>query len=121
LRVQRNGTILLNLRDWRYERSRALNPAKVSGGRRGEQALIDAAADLVFDLAETCALDVADRGGLPGWPEVGDLLGVDRERVRQVAASGMDKLRRESEVAAMATLVELDDEDEGPAGAAEGA
>jgi DNA-directed RNA polymerase sigma subunit (sigma70/sigma32) len=34
-------------------------------------------------MAETCALDVADRGGAT-LEEVGDLLNITRERVRQM-------------------------------------
>jgi hypothetical protein len=44
------------------------------------------------DLAETCALDVADRGGVT-LEEVGELLGVTRERVRQLETRGLERLK----------------------------
>lgn len=44
------------------------------------------------ELAETCALDVAERGGVT-LEEVGAIMNLTRERIRQVEASAMDKLR----------------------------
>ncbi|QED27042.1 DNA-binding protein [Microvenator marinus] len=46
----------------------------------------------VWELSETCALDVADRGGIT-LEEVGELLNLTRERIRQVEATGLEKLR----------------------------
>lgn len=46
----------------------------------------------VWEMTETCALDVADRGGIT-LEEVGTLLNLTRERIRQVERSGIDKLR----------------------------
>ncbi len=46
----------------------------------------------VWQLEETCALDVAERGGIT-LEEVGDIMNLTRERIRQVEASGLDKLR----------------------------
>lgn len=46
----------------------------------------------VWELSETCSLDVADRGGIT-LEEVGELLNLTRERIRQVEATGLDKLR----------------------------
>ena len=43
-------------------------------------------------MTETCALDVADRGGIT-LEEVGTLLNLTRERIRQVERSGIDQLR----------------------------
>lgn len=43
------------------------------------------------DLTESCALDVADRGGLT-LEEVGSLIGVTRERVRQIEESAAKQL-----------------------------
>lgn len=46
----------------------------------------------VKDLEESCALDVAERGGIT-LEEVGDIMNLTRERIRQVEVSGLDKLR----------------------------
>ena len=43
-------------------------------------------------MTETCALDVADRGGIT-LEDVGILLNLTRERIRQVERSGIVKLR----------------------------
>ncbi len=45
-----------------------------------------------WELEETCALDVAERGGVT-LEEVGVLLNLTRERVRQVEVEGLQKLR----------------------------
>lgn len=44
---------------------------------------------------ETCALDVADRGPLT-LDEVGKILGVTRERVRQIEVAALEKLQAPS-------------------------
>ncbi len=46
----------------------------------------------VHELEETCALDVAERGGVT-LEEVGAIMNLTRERIRQVEASGLGKLR----------------------------
>lgn len=46
----------------------------------------------VWEMSETCALDVADRGGIT-LEDVGILLNLTRERIRQVERSGVEKLR----------------------------
>ena len=46
----------------------------------------------VWELTETCSLDVADRGGIT-LEEVGELLNLTRERIRQVESTGLEKLR----------------------------
>jgi len=43
-------------------------------------------------MPETCALDVADRGGAT-LGEVGSVLGVTRERVRQLEERALRRLR----------------------------
>ncbi|MFB6263923.1 MAG: sigma factor-like helix-turn-helix DNA-binding protein [Bradymonadaceae bacterium] len=50
----------------------------------------------VWELPETCALDVAERGGMT-LEEVGELLNLTRERIRQVESKGIDKIRDEYE------------------------
>lgn len=46
----------------------------------------------IHELSETCALDVAERGGVT-LEEVGAIMNLTRERIRQVEASGLEKLR----------------------------
>jgi hypothetical protein len=46
----------------------------------------------VWQMAETCALDVADRGGTT-LEEVGAILNLTRERIRQVEVRGLSKIR----------------------------
>ena len=50
----------------------------------------------VWEMSETCALDVADRGGIT-LEEVGEILNLTRERIRQVEVKGLQKLRSTSE------------------------
>jgi hypothetical protein len=45
----------------------------------------------VWEMNETCALDVADRGGIT-LEEVGEIMNLTRERVRQVETAGLSKL-----------------------------
>ena len=46
----------------------------------------------VWELEETCALDVAERGGIT-LEELGGLLNLTRERIRQYERLGLNKLR----------------------------
>jgi hypothetical protein len=46
----------------------------------------------VWQMAETCALDVADKGGIT-LEEVGAILNLTRERIRQVEVRGLCKIR----------------------------
>ncbi|MBI5610817.1 MAG: hypothetical protein HY902_18205 [Deltaproteobacteria bacterium] len=48
----------------------------------------------VWEMAETCALDIAERGGLT-LEEVGTIMNLTRERIRQVEVSGLEKLQAE--------------------------
>ena len=43
-------------------------------------------------MEHTCALDIADRGGVT-LEEVGEILNLTRERIRQVEVMGLEKLR----------------------------
>ena len=45
----------------------------------------------VWEMTETCALDIADRGGIT-LEEVGEIMNLTRERVRQVETTGIGKL-----------------------------
>ena len=46
----------------------------------------------VWEMEHTCSLDVAGRGGMT-LEEVGHILNLTRERVRQVEVAGLEKLR----------------------------
>lgn len=46
----------------------------------------------VWDMLETCSLDVADRGGMT-LEEVGTIMNLTRERIRQVEVRGLLKLK----------------------------
>lgn len=47
-----------------------------------------------WEMRESCALDVADRGGIT-LEEVGEILNLTRERIRQVEVFGLEKLQLE--------------------------
>ncbi len=49
----------------------------------------------VWEMAETCSLDVADKGGIT-LEEVGSILNLTRERIRQVEVRGLYKIRTTS-------------------------
>jgi hypothetical protein len=46
----------------------------------------------IWEIGDTCALDVADRGGIT-LEEVGAIMNLTRERVRQLETRGLVKLR----------------------------
>ena len=50
----------------------------------------------IWELGETCALDVANRGGIT-LEEVGSIMNLTRERIRQVETRGLLKLRAMTE------------------------
>ncbi|HCF59008.1 MAG TPA: DNA-binding protein [Myxococcales bacterium] len=50
----------------------------------------------IWELDETCALDVADKGGIT-LEEVGAIMNLTRERIRQVETRGLLKLREAAE------------------------
>ena len=64
----------------------------------------------VWEMSETCALDIADRGGTT-LEEVGAIMNLTRERIRQVEVKALAKLDALKEMAALRDYV-----DEGPVG-----
>jgi hypothetical protein len=46
----------------------------------------------VWEMSESCALDVAERGGIT-LEEVGEIMNLTRERIRQVEVRGLLKLK----------------------------
>ena len=48
----------------------------------------------VWEMPETCSLDVAENGGLT-LEEVGEILNLTRERIRQVEVRGLLKLKQD--------------------------
>ena len=46
----------------------------------------------IWELEHTCALDVAEKGGIT-LEEVGEIMNLTRERIRQIEARGLHKLR----------------------------
>jgi Sigma-70, region 4 len=64
----------------------------------------------VWEMTETCALDVADRGGTT-LEEVGAIMNLTRERIRQVEVKALAKLDALKDMMALRDYV-----DEGPVG-----
>ncbi len=64
----------------------------------------------VWEMNETCALDVSDRGGTT-LEEVGAIMNLTRERIRQVEVKGLAKLQALKDMSALRDYV-----DEGPVG-----
>jgi hypothetical protein len=64
----------------------------------------------VWEMSETCAIDVADRGGTT-LEEVGAIMNLTRERIRQVEVKGLAKLASLRDMMALRDYV-----DEGPMG-----
>jgi hypothetical protein len=58
----------------------------------------------VWEMTETCALDIADRGGIT-LEEVGEIMNLTRERVRQVETAGLAKLAALEDVAKLKDYV----------------
>jgi hypothetical protein len=54
----------------------------------------------VWDLPESCSLDIADRGGIT-LEEVGVIMNLTRERIRQLETKGLAKLKALNEMAAL--------------------
>jgi hypothetical protein len=64
----------------------------------------------VWEMSETCALDIADRGGTT-LEEVGAIMNLTRERIRQVEVKGLAKMAALRDMMALRDYV-----DEGPTG-----
>jgi len=64
----------------------------------------------IWEMLETCALDVADRGGAT-LEEVGVIMNLTRERIRQVEVTALAKLEALKDMSALRDYV-----DEGPVG-----
>ncbi len=64
----------------------------------------------VWEMNETCALDVSDKGGTT-LEEVGAIMNLTRERIRQVEVKGLAKLQALKDMSALRDYV-----DEGPVG-----
>jgi Sigma-70, region 4 len=64
----------------------------------------------VWDMGESCALDVADRGGTT-LEDVGAIMNLTRERIRQVEVKALAKLEALRDMSALREYV-----DEGPVG-----
>jgi hypothetical protein len=64
----------------------------------------------VWEMSETCALDIADRGGTT-LEEVGAIMNLTRERIRQVEVKGLAKMAAVNDMLALRDYV-----DEGPTG-----
>ena len=60
-----------------------------------------------WQMKETCALDVADRGGIT-LEEVGEILNLTRERIRQVEVRGLLKLKMDGDIDGSSDFVRLD-------------
>jgi len=64
----------------------------------------------VWEMTETCAIDIADRGGTT-LEEVGAIMNLTRERIRQVEVKGLAKMAALRDMNALRDYV-----DEGPSG-----
>ncbi len=54
----------------------------------------------VWEMPETCALDIADRGGIT-LEEVGEIMNLTRERIRQLETRGLAKILASREAASL--------------------
>ena len=63
----------------------------------------------VWEMKETCSLDVADKGGIT-LEEVGEILNLTRERIRQVEVRGLLKLKMDGEIDGSKDFILLDNQ-----------
>lgn len=59
----------------------------------------------VWDMPESCALDIADRGGIT-LEEVGAIVNLTRERIRQLETKGLAKLKALNELAKLQDIAD---------------
>lgn len=59
----------------------------------------------VWEMPESCALDIADRGGIT-LEEVGAIVNLTRERIRQLETKGLAKLKAISDLAKLQDLAD---------------
>jgi hypothetical protein len=56
-----------------------------------------------WELTESCALDIADKGGIT-LEEIGELMNLTRERIRQLEAMVIEKIKKEDGTRALLDL-----------------
>lgn len=96
LRVDKTGAIKINTQAYRGTsrvkgQKRTMHPHVRN--RKSERQLIDLAVESLFDMEESCALDVAEDGA-HSWTAIGDLLAVTRERSRRIGLLAIETIRR---------------------------
>lgn len=97
LDVNERGSIRMNLaRLEAVERDAGKRTVRRNVGGQRFEAWSDDAVDRLFELSETCALDVADRGA-HALHEVGDTMSMTREGARLIEASGLLKMKAAKE------------------------
>lgn len=84
---------------WARCRHHLYNPISITEG--GSVRIDYDLSDDIDEWGETCSLDLADQGGMT-LEEVGDVLGVTRERVRQIVDGALGKLAAQGSVGALA-------------------
>ena len=62
-----------------------------------------------WELKETCALDVAERGGIT-LEEVGEIMNLTRERIRQIESKALKKLQHHTRAIHLKGFVDMADD-----------